>query len=109
MWAHISGLSPLVHLFQGSPMTTKDVMNTAQIRHFKRRFLLQYIKEGFRLSNGGGRPYKDSDNFWAWLNSSERKWPFAYLAICDELGIDADKFRYDLYRQKRRLHRLKKQ
>lgn len=82
-------------------------MNTAQIKMFKRRFLIQFVKEGFCLSNGGGRPYKDKDDFWGWLNSPDRSWPFAYLVICDELGIDAEVTRYNLRRQKRKLLKLK--
>ena len=63
-------------------------MNEAQIRQFKKAFLQQYIKEGFRLTNGRGRPYSDRDEFWRWMDSKDKRWPFSFIAICLELGIN---------------------
>lgn len=90
-----------------------DWSNLSQQQEFKTRFLIQYISEGFRLTNannrgkGGGRKYDDKDDFWGWLEQPDTKYPFCFSKLCESLDLDPEKLKNLLQFHKRRLLKKK--
>lgn len=80
---------------------------------FKTRFLMQYISEGFRLTNannrgkGGGRRYDDKDDFWGWLEQPDSPHPFCFTKLCEALDFDPETLKNLLKFHKRRLLKKK--
>ena len=67
----------------------------------ERRLLAAVLEDAVHIIRHGpeyheGRPYRDAV---AWIMAERNDWPFCFVALCEELGLNADKVRAQLLRQ----------
>jgi len=64
----------------------------------ERRLLAAVLLDAVQMIRRGpeyheGRPYRDAV---AWIMAERNAWPFCFVALCEALGLDADKVRAQL-------------
>jgi hypothetical protein len=67
----------------------------------ERRLLAAVLEDVVHIIRRGpeyheGRPYRDAV---AWITAEPDDWPFCFVALCEELGLNADKVKAQLLRR----------
>ena len=65
-----------------------DVLRDEDIHTLRKHLFLDSVRSAFGISRGG-RPFKPSDEAWAWINESSDS-PFSFEQCCRELAADPD-------------------
>lgn len=64
----------------------------------ERRLLAAVLEDAVEIIRHGpdyhkGRPYRDTV---VWITAERSDWPFCFVALCEELGLNADKVKAQL-------------